>query len=159
MDPLDLDPRLDLLLERRIPVSPERVWAAWTTPSLLEQWFCPKPWRAADWKLDLRPGGACDCTMYGPDGEVNPMRGVYLEVVPHRRLVWTDALTAGFRPSASPFFTGMILLAPDGAGSWYRAVARHGTEEGAQQHAAMGFHVGWGLALDQLVALMGTGGA
>ena len=35
------DPALDLVLERTIPVPPERVWDAWTQPELLMQWFTP----------------------------------------------------------------------------------------------------------------------
>jgi uncharacterized protein YndB with AHSA1/START domain len=38
-------------------------------------------------------------------------------------------------------------------GTLYRATGRHATQADADQHAAMGFEVGWGLALDQLVAL------
>ena len=50
------DPALDLVLERTIPVSPERVWAAWTRPELLMQWFTPAPWKTVAADLDLRVG-------------------------------------------------------------------------------------------------------
>src|SRR5687767_7745556 len=42
------DPRLDLVLERVIDVPPERVWAAWTQPDRLKQWFAPAPWTTVD---------------------------------------------------------------------------------------------------------------
>jgi uncharacterized protein YndB with AHSA1/START domain len=47
----------------------------------------------------------------------------------------------------------VILLEPHGAGTKYTAIAIHGDEEAATNHAKMGFHDGWGKALDQLVAL------
>jgi uncharacterized protein YndB with AHSA1/START domain len=48
-----------------------------------------------------------------------------------------------------------IWLEPDGAGgTHYVATAIHADEEGRRQHEAMGFHAGWGIALDQLVALI-----
>jgi uncharacterized protein YndB with AHSA1/START domain len=51
------NPVLDLVLERAIPVPPERVWAAWTEPELLMQWFTPSPWKTVAVDIDLRPGG------------------------------------------------------------------------------------------------------
>ncbi|MEQ1505823.1 MAG: SRPBCC family protein [Myxococcota bacterium] len=155
MTAVSLDPRLDLVLERVVPVPPAKVWAAWTTPALLEQWFCPVPWRATDFVIDLRPGGAFDCVMRGPAGETQPQRGCLLEVVPERRLVWTDALLAGYRPSGAPFMTGMLQLEPTATGTRYTAIARHADPATADKHREMGFEAGWGAALDQLVALVG----
>ena len=62
-------------------------------PELLKQWFCPKPWRAEVAKMDLRPGGSSLIVMRSPEGQEFPNRGVYLEVVPNERLVFTDAFT------------------------------------------------------------------
>lgn len=91
--------------------------------------------------------------MRGPDGEESASAGCWLEIVEPERLVWTDALLPGFRPAASPFMTAEIHLAPEGAGLRYTAIARHATVEARKQHEEMGFHEGWGQALDQLVAV------
>ena len=49
-------------------------------------------------------------------------------------------------------------MTPLGAGGTrYHAVARHADAETCQRHAAMGFHEGWGKALDQLVAMVKRG--
>jgi uncharacterized protein YndB with AHSA1/START domain len=71
------DPDLDLVLERTVPVSPERVWAAWTQPELLMQWFTPAPWKTVACELDLRPGGRCATTMESPEGEQHPNVGCW----------------------------------------------------------------------------------
>lgn len=149
-----IDPELDLLLERDVDVPPHLVWAAWTQPELLKKWFVPAPWSLADVELDLRPGGTFRTVMRSPEGEEHPGNGCVLEVVPNQRLVFTDTMGPGYRPSAKPFFTAIVTMEPHGRGTRYRALARHGTAATREQHEAMGFHHGWGLALDQLVALM-----
>lgn len=148
------DPQLDLVLERVVDVPPERVWAAWTRPEQLMQWFCPLPWRTVDCEIELRPGGVFRTVMRSPEGEDHLNVGVYLEVVPGRKLVWTDALLPGYRPSATPFMTGIVLIEPEGQGTRYTAIARHSDAATQQRHAEMGFHEGWGAALDQLVAMV-----
>ncbi len=153
--PYQPDPRFDLVLERIVDIPPELVWKAWTTPEHLMKWFCPLPWTTVECEIDLRPGGAFRTVMCSPEGERMPSEaGCYLEVVENRRLVWTDALKPGYRPSEEGFFTGMILLEPHGSGTKYTAIALHKDEESAKKHAEMGFLQGWGIALDQLVAHM-----
>lgn len=155
------NPALDLVLERTIAVAPERVWAAWTEPELIVQWFTPAPWKTVSAEIDLRPGGGCVTTMESPEGERFPNAGCYLQVEPNRLLVFTSVMGADFRPIAlgdgpgDLGFTARIEIAPaPGGGTHYRAIAMHAHEDACAQHAAMGFAEGWGAALDQLVALM-----
>ena len=156
---MNIDPELDLVLERVIDVSPEQVWAAWTEPRHIVHWFTPAPWKTVHADVDLRPGGRFDVTMESPEGQRFPNRGCYLEVVPHRRLAWTGSLREGWRPATPdphlPFFmTAVLLLEPARRGTRYRAVVLHADEDGRKKHEGMGFTDGWGKALDQLVAYM-----
>ena len=147
------DPKLDLVLEREIDVPRELVWAAWTQAEHIPHWFTPAPWTVSHCEIDLRPGGMFSTTMRSPEGQDYPNIGCYLEVVPCQRLVWTDALLPGYRPAAEPFMSAMLLLDELAGGrTRYRAVAIHRDEAGRQRHEEMGFHQGWGTALDQLVA-------
>jgi uncharacterized protein YndB with AHSA1/START domain len=146
-----LDPKLDLVLERVVDVPPALVWEAWTKPEHLRHWFTPKPWTVAYCEVDLRPGGTFRTVMRGPDGEEHDIAGCYLEIVPQQRLIWTDALLPGYRPSANPFFTAIVELEPSGKGTRYTATAIHRDEDGRKKHEEMGFHQGWGTVLDQLV--------
>jgi uncharacterized protein YndB with AHSA1/START domain len=150
------DPALDLVLERVVPVPPDRVWRAWTEPALLKEWFCPRPWRTAECDVDLRPGGVFRVVMQSPEGESAPPNlACYLEVVPNQRLVWTVSLGPGYRPAqlpdGVPNFTAIITMEPVEGGTKYTAIAMHRDPEGAASHNAIGFHDGWGTALDQLV--------
>ena len=95
-----------LTLTRIIDAPPAKVFEAWTTPELLTQWFAPKPWTTPTVELDLRPGGRSNFTMRGPDGEESPNEGVYLEIVPNRKIVFTDAFTEGFAPKDATTLSG-----------------------------------------------------
>ena len=155
------DPNLDLWFERSVDLPPQRIWAAWTTPEHIKRWFTPAPWRTIDCRIDLRPGGIFHTVMLSPEGREFPNAGCYLEVIPERRLVWTNALQSGYRPlraqtdaSVEFAFTAVIELAAQGAGTRYTALVMHGDEDACAKHRAMGFEQGWGKALDQLVACM-----
>jgi len=148
----EINPKLDLVLERVVDVPPHLVWEAWTKPEHVKHWFCPKPWGVTECEIDLRPGGIFRTVMCSPDGNSFPNVGCYLEIVPNQKLVFTDALQPGYRPSENPFFTAILLLEPEGTGTRYIAFAIHRDETGRQKHEEMGFYHGWGTVLDQLVA-------
>jgi uncharacterized protein YndB with AHSA1/START domain len=159
--PPSFDASLDLHFERVVPLAPDRIWAAWTRPELITQWFTPVPWRTVDARIDLRPGGEFYTLMQSPEGQQFPNIGCYLDVQPNRRLAWTNAMLPGLRPVPPPAtgsddfrFTACIELTPVEGGTRYRASVVHADAEGCARHRAMGFEQGWGAALDQLVALM-----
>jgi uncharacterized protein YndB with AHSA1/START domain len=107
--------------------------------------------------------------MRSPEGQEFPNLGCYLEVVPNERLVWTNALAAGFRPAAASgatgtqgancheiVFTAAVCLARHAKGTRYTAHAMHQDSDACKRHEQMGFQDGWGKALEQLVAVVKT---
>lgn len=159
-EPIDIAPNheTELVLARVMDATPEQLFKVWTTPELYPQWFCPAPWRAEVERMELRPGGAANTTMYGPNGEVAPNHGVYLEVVPNRKIVFTDAFTEGWVPTADGGMMTCILTfepRPDGR-TLYLARCGHPSLEKKTQHEQMGFHEGWGIVAEQCEALAKT---
>ena len=143
----------ELVLTRLIDAPPRAVYRAWTEPELLKQWFAPLPYTTPHAELDVRPGGASLVVMRGPDGQDMPNRGVYLEVVENRRLVFTDAYARAWEPSAKPFMTVILTFEPEAGQTRYTARVRHWTVADKETHESMGFHQGWGICADQLGAL------
>ena len=168
---MDIDPALDLQIEREINVPVARVWAAWTSPDILPQWFCPRPWRVVACDIDLRPGGVFRTVMQSPQGDNLPANeGSYLVVEPERRLVWTNMLGRDFRPLAIPagtdegppafhFVVDLAFTAISAQRTHYRAIVRHASEAARQVHESMGFQQGWNIALDQLIEVMSPASA
>lgn len=157
--PAPIEPPLserELVLVRETDVPREKLFTGWTNAELYPEWFCPKPWYVSDVELDVRPGGGSRMTICGPGGERFPNNGVYLEVVPNEKLVFTDGYFAGWEPNPNPFFTGILTFEtlPNGK-TRYTARAVHWTKEACEKHAAMGFLDGWSKAFDQLVEVVG----
>lgn len=144
----------ELVLTRLIHAPREKVYRAWTEPELLKQWFAPLPWTTPAAELNVRPGGANLIVMRGPDGKEFPNRGVYLEVVPNERLVFTDAYARAWEPSAKPFMTVILSFEDRGGKTQYTARVLHWTVEDREAHEKMGFHQGWGMCTDQLEQLV-----
>jgi uncharacterized protein YndB with AHSA1/START domain len=89
-------PERTLVTTRVYDAPRERVYKAWTDPKQLAQWFPPEGFTAPVCELEVRVGGAIRIDMKGPEGEpfngaLFPGRGVYREVVPNERLVFTLA--------------------------------------------------------------------
>lgn len=150
--------RLDLTLTRVIGAPRALVWRAWTTPEHLKQWWAPLPWTTPECEIELRPGGRFYTLMRGPDGEEHGGEGCFLEVVAPERIVFTDALEGGWRPTNTAscggiLFTAIITLAEHAAGTLYTARALHKDDADREAHEKMGFHEGWGTCADQLAAL------
>jgi uncharacterized protein YndB with AHSA1/START domain len=66
------------------------VWQAWTDPKMMAEWFGPRHFTSSVPELDARVGGTLRIVMHGPDGSDYPMKGVFLEVVPPEKLVFTN---------------------------------------------------------------------
>lgn len=146
----------ELSLTRLIDAPRAILYRCWTEPELIKQWFTPRPWTTPVVEMDVRPGGSSHMIFRGPEGQEFPNDGIFLEVVPNERLVFTDAYTSAWVPSAKPFMTGIISFADEAGKTRYKAAARHWTEDDKKRHEEMGFHDGWGKATDQLEALART---
>ena len=138
-----------LTLSRTLPAPRDLVWACWTDPQYVSQWFMPAPHKALSAVIDLRPGGEFTVEME-VDGNVMKDPGVILEVVPTRKLVFTDTYAPGWIPKPDPFMTAIIELSDQPEGTRYDVTIRHRSAEAAKQHADMGFYDGWGKVAEQL---------
>ena len=149
---IDIDPQSnrELVICRLINASPEKVFRAWTDPKIMTLWFAPRPWSTPRAETDLRPGGATTVVMKSPEGQEFLNSGVYLEVIPNQKLVFTDAFTKAWVPSEKPFFTAVLTFENQGGKTKYTARALHWSVADCEAHAKMSFHEGWGKCADQL---------
>ena len=115
METTRLAEKPSLNLQRHYPVAPEKVWRAWTDPEALKRWWGPGgPEAVSVAQLDVRVGGRFRIVFGGPEGKEHECAGVYREVVPNRKLVFTWTW-----PNSTPERESLvtILFKPDGAGT------------------------------------------
>lgn len=147
---MNFDPETDLKLERVVNAPRALIWECWTTPEHIKHFFIPKPHTVKSCEIDLKPGGHFN-SVFDVDGNEMRNKGVYLEIVEGKKLVFTDSFSEGWKPANDPFMTAILLLEDaDGGATRYTAIARHRSPEIRQQHEEMGFYSGWGIVVDQL---------
>src|SRR5262249_3185349 len=102
-----------LTLKRRFRAAPEKVFSAWTDPEKLKRWMGPGDVKPLRIEADARVGGRYRFVMRSPDGEEHDVGGVYREVIPNKKLVFTWAWKS--TPERESIVT--VLISPDGDGS------------------------------------------
>jgi len=146
----------ELVLNRLLDAPKEKLFRCWTDPELVKKWFAPRPFTVSAAKMDVRPGGASVIVMRSPDGQEFPNPGLFLEVVPDRKIVFTDAFAPGFIPAGEPFMVAEITFDDENGKTRYIAKARHWSAAAKARHEEMGFQKGWNQCADQLEELAKT---
>jgi uncharacterized protein YndB with AHSA1/START domain len=80
-----------LEVRRTFQASRQRVFDAWTRAEEVKKWAAPGPLTVPLAEIELRVGGRYRYQMVGPDGSEHRVAGVYREVDPPRKLVYTWA--------------------------------------------------------------------
>ena len=101
-----------LTIKRRFRAPPAKVFAAWTNPQELAKWMGPSGTVAVTAEADLRAGGRYHIRIVVPGDEHN-VSGVYREIVPNEKLVFTWAWR--WTPERESLVT--ISLKADGDGT------------------------------------------
>ena len=136
----------ELVITRRIPAPPAAVFAAWTDPAQIPQWFGPHGITIPSLDVDPRPGGLYRVVMRDEAGTDHPVDGVIDEVAAPQRFI--------FRHMGGPLTGASTTLSfePDQHGTRFTARWQHVSAEQRDLHVAMGFTKGWGEMLDKLTA-------
>jgi uncharacterized protein YndB with AHSA1/START domain len=153
------DDRLDLRLNRTVAVPRRLIWKAWTEPAHIKKWWAPAPWTTVECRIDLRPGGIFRTVMRSPEGQDFPHVACLVELVENEMIVFTNALTPGYRPAAELVgadcagiaFTAIVTFMERGGKTHYSVLLLHRDEAGRKLHEELGFHEGWGKCADQLM--------
>ncbi len=118
------------------------VFDAWTRPEHVSRWFPPRGFTMSSCELDFRPGGAYRMAFRGPDGADYPFHGVYREIVPGERIVFSAVI------APTPGGAVVTTVTFEDVGGRTRVTARQTVP--ALETAARGQRQGWTETLEKL---------
>ena len=139
-----IDAKPSLTIRRRFNAAPAKVFAAFTEPKTIARWFGPPGVTEVHAETDLRVGGRYRIVAKMANDQHEVM-GVYREIVPNERLVYTWAWKS--TPERESLVT--IQLKADGAGTLLTLTHEQFIDEPARDRHQRG----WAGALDKLEAL------
>jgi uncharacterized protein YndB with AHSA1/START domain len=131
-----------LTIKRRFNASPAKVFAAWTDPEKVKRWMSPGEVKMLSAESDARTGGRFRWVMQAPDGEHHDVSGVYREVIPNEKLVFTWAWIS--TPERESLVT--LTFKADGDGTLFTMVHEQFFDETARDN----HNKGWTSAMGKL---------
>jgi uncharacterized protein YndB with AHSA1/START domain len=100
----------ELTIRRTFAAPRALVFKVWTEPHHLAQWSCPRGFSMTENRGELRVGGTFAASIRSPEGVEHRLQGVYREIVPPERLVFTHAwLDANGTPGPQTLVTVTLL--------------------------------------------------
>jgi uncharacterized protein YndB with AHSA1/START domain len=142
-------PPTELTITREIKAPRARVFAAWTDISQAAMWWAPKDCTLLDCAIDLRVGGAWRRRMRVPSGGIVTKHGVYREIAPPERLVFTYNTEYA---DGSVDNETVVTVALAEMGDRTRLTLRHANF--ATEALTTSHHGGWSTALERLAEIM-----
>jgi uncharacterized protein YndB with AHSA1/START domain len=139
----------EVVITRIFDAPRELVFRAWTDAALLSRWWGPKMFTNPVCEVDPRVGGKWHIVMRGPDGTEYPCGGVYREIVPNERLVFTNIATD---KEGNPILDGLTTVTfTDDGGKTKLVLHTRATALVAYATAHLqGMEAGWTQSIDRL---------
>lgn len=91
----------EIVMTREFAAPRRMVFDAWTRPELLRRWYGARGWTMTGCEVDLRVGGRWRFVWRGPDSKDMGAAGVYREIAPPGRLVYTESFDEHWYPGES----------------------------------------------------------
>jgi uncharacterized protein YndB with AHSA1/START domain/dihydrofolate reductase len=134
---------MSLTVSKFIQAPPDRIFAAWITPAIMNQWFCPAGLTVVDSSADARVGGSYYIVMK-EGGTTHTVRGTYRELVHGKKLVFTHRWD---EPEAIESTVTVELAARDGGTEITVTQCGFRDNESRRSHEQ-----GWQSTLDRLAS-------
>ena len=145
----------ELVLTRILNAPRELVWQACTEQEHIAAWWGPKGFTNPVCQWVAEAGNELLIHMKGPDGNVYPMGGKFIELVKPERLVF---MSTALGQDGKPMFeiNNTVTFTEEGNKTKLTLVARVAKITPAAEGPLSGMTMGWNQSLDKLEAYLPT---
>ncbi|MHB8845861.1 MAG: SRPBCC family protein [Nitrospirota bacterium] len=144
----------DHTFTRFIDAPRERVFKAWIDPHDLALWWGPRGFTNPVCELDTRPGGLIRIDMQGPNGVLEPMKGIYHELSEPARIVFTSTAFEDEEEEPQLQVLTTVLFIGHMGRTRVSVTATVVKASPAVTDAIAGMEEGWTQSLDRLAELL-----
>jgi uncharacterized protein YndB with AHSA1/START domain len=138
----------ELTIAREYAAKRKNVFRAWVEKDLLVRWWGPNGFTTPVCEMDLRPGGVFRTVVRGPNGGEYATEGVYREISPPTRLVFSVLFGGEGEPKHEAFCE--VTLTESKGRTRLTIRWRHQTMADREAHEKMDFEKGWTETLERL---------
>lgn len=134
------------------------VWNAFTEPTILDQWWAPKPWQSKTKSMEFKVGGRRLYAMLGPEGEEHWAIADFTSITPHENFKYLDAFTdaEGNINKEMPRSDWNLDFIDHTETTTVKIAITHKNLADLEQNINMGFKEGFTMALDNLDQILLT---
>lgn len=136
--------------EFKAPLS--NLWAAWTKPELLDQWWAPKPWKSRTRAMDFKEGGQRVYAMVGPEGEEHWSFADFISITPETNFKFHDGFcdNQGNINKELPQSDWNVDFNGNNGATIVTVTIKHNSLSDLEKILEMGFKEGFIMALENL---------
>lgn len=146
----------ELVIVRTFNAAKEKVWHAWSDAEHFKKWWGPKEFTCPDCTIDFKVGGKWLASMMDEKGNKIWATGVYKEIVPYEKMVFTDCFADENGNVVSSEKYGMkdvpmemlvTVLLKEINGKTEMTIIHEGLPEG---ELSKGANIGWNTSIDKM---------
>ena len=146
----------ELKIVRNFNASKEQVWRAWSDPEHFKKWWGPKEYSCPDCMMEFRIGGKFLASMMDEKGVKIWSTGIYTEIIPKEKIVFTDCFadengnivsSEHYGMTGIPLEMKVTVLLKEINGRTEMTIIHEGLPEG--EHIT-GANIGWNTSIDKM---------
>lgn len=143
-------------VKRKFDATQSDVWAAWTEPEILDQWWAPKPYKSRTKFMDFREGGRRLYAMVGPNGETHWALADYTSISPETNFKLLDGFCdeAGNINEAMPRSNWNVDFHEADGVTTVQVLIKHNSLADLEKVIEMGFKEGFTATMEELTRLL-----
>lgn len=152
-----IDKQNNIIKVKREFLAPKKhVWAAWTEPELLDQWWAPKPYRSETKSMDFSEGGMWLYAMISPENEKLWCKATYKTIDPQQSFSYSDAFCDenGKENTEKPSSFWTNIFAENNGITTVNITLKQDSLADVEKIIEMGFREGFTMALENLDKLL-----